>query len=130
MFAAFAIGSAEVFGGEVAAGGTESGTSEVDGKAKVGGICSSKGCCPEVAFADMEGLVALLLKEVGEGGVGFFEALPIPVRWTEWACVVGFWIDPIGGAMASRVLAGLKGDPGRGADAHGAELIESYATSS
>ena len=119
--------SVEMLGSKIAPGSADGAAGHIDIKAKLGRVRPVKSARRKVAFAHMDGSVAIGAQQSRQGDGFLAEALPIPVRRTVGATVVLIGVDPIGGAVPGGVLPSHEGDPGGGADAHGAEVIEADA---
>lgn len=111
----------------VAAGLADAVATNVDVEAEIERVLAFVIEGSEVAFSDMDALVAGLPEESGEGEAGFGEAGPVPVGGGELGAVVGFGFDPVCGFVAGGILARHDGDAGGGADGLGVELAEAGA---
>ena len=122
-------GAIEIVLPEITGGMAVAGSGDIDVEAEVDGVGAWGSFGAEMAFAHMDRAVARLLEESREGDRFGAEPEPVPVWGRVFAAVILVGVDPVGGVVARGVLSGEQGDPGGGADAHGAELVEPDALS-
>ena len=72
--------------------------------------------------------VASALQESGQSDVAGMQPLPVPRRRSERPRIILIWIDPVGSAMARRILPGQQRNPAGRTHAHGAKIIEPHAS--
>ena len=109
---------------EVAARCPDRASREVDLETDLRGIRAVVPFGTKMSLPRVDRAIAPLAQDTRESEVARFQADPVPILRSLRAGVVLPGIDPVRGAMASSVLSGLDRDPGRRADAHRIELVE------
>ena len=99
-------------------------TGDVDVKAKIVGELRGLIVRSKMRFADEDRAIAGGLESARQGPRSVLKAGPVPIRRAKRSPVVALRANPLGDAVASRVLSAEDGSASWRSDTHGVEVVE------